>query len=55
MLVLTRKVGQRIKIGNNIIVTVVTVSSGGLVRIGVEAPRDITVLREEVPNREAPE
>lgn len=47
MLVLSRKVGQRILIGDNISVTVVRVGQGG-VRIGVEAPDDLEVVREEL-------
>lgn len=47
MLVLSRKVGQRIYIGEEIAITVVRVSGGG-VRIGIEAPPDLPVLREEL-------
>ncbi|MBN1908950.1 MAG: carbon storage regulator [Pirellulales bacterium] len=47
MLVLSRKVGQRILIGDNIAVTVVRVAQGS-VRIGVEAPSDLTIVREEI-------
>ncbi len=47
MLVLSRKVGQSIFIGDDITVCVVSLRNGG-VRIGVEAPKDITVLREEL-------
>lgn len=47
MLVLSRKVGQRILIGDNIAITVVRVSSGG-VRLGIEAPNDLSVVREEL-------
>ncbi|MDO4575893.1 MAG: carbon storage regulator [Planctomycetia bacterium] len=47
MLVLSRKVGERILIGENIAITVVRISQG-TVRIGVEAPRDTSVIREEV-------
>ena len=49
MLVLTRKVGERIHIGNNIIVAVVAIE-GQRVRIGIEAPRDIPIRREELPD-----
>ena len=44
MLVLSRKESERIRLGNNIIVTVVRVS-GDRVRIGIEAPPDVIVLR----------
>lgn len=47
MLVLSRKVGERILLGDNIRITVVRVSGGG-VRLGIEAPSDISVVREEV-------
>lgn len=47
MLILTRKVGQSIVIADDTIVTVIE-SSGEQVRLGVDAPRHITVHREEV-------
>ena len=47
MLVLSRKVGERILIGDNIAITVVRVAQGS-VRIGVEAPDNLNVVREEV-------
>lgn len=47
MLVLSRKVGERILIGDNIAITVVRVAQGA-VRIGVEAPDNLNVVREEV-------
>lgn len=49
MLVLTRKETEKILIGDDIEVTVLSVE-GGQVQIGIEAPRDITILREEVIN-----
>lgn len=50
MLVLSRKVGQRILLGDDIEITVLRVSGGG-VRIGVEAPPEVRVLRDELkPN-----
>jgi carbon storage regulator len=51
MLVLTRRVNERVVIGDNIVVTVLEVH-GEQVRIGIEAPRDIKVFREEVIERE---
>ena len=53
MLVLSRKVGEKILIGDNISVTVVRVGQGG-VRIGVEAPADLEVVREELKAADAP-
>jgi carbon storage regulator len=47
MLVLSRKVGQRILIGDKIVVTVVRLSGGG-VRLGIEAPPELPVVREEL-------
>lgn len=47
MLVLTRKVGERIHIGPDIVVTIVRIQ-GDKVRLGVAAPEDIAVHREEV-------
>ncbi len=50
MLVVTRRVGQAIKIGNDITVSVQEVN-GKQVKIGVDAPRDVPVHREEVYER----
>lgn len=47
MLVLTRKVGERTYIGKDIVVTIVQVNHGK-VRIGIDAPKDVTIVREEV-------
>ena len=47
MLVLSRKVGQKILIGDQIEVTVVRVAQG-TVRIGVEAPDNFTIVRQEL-------
>ena len=47
MLVVTRKVGERIVIGENVTVTVVRIA-GGMVRIGVEAPADYAIMRREL-------
>lgn len=47
MLVLSRKQSQRIRVGNSIVVTVVRVS-GDKVRIGIEAPDGVRVLRDEL-------
>lgn len=50
MLILTRKVGETIVIGDDIRVSVLSVQ-GNQVRIGVDAPRDIVVHREEIYDR----
>jgi carbon storage regulator len=47
MLVLTRKPGERIHIGSGITVTVVS-AQGNKIRIGIDAPRDIPVVRGEL-------
>jgi carbon storage regulator len=50
MLVLTRKVGEKILVGDDIVVSVVEVDRGS-VRLGVEAPRSVSILRFEVYER----
>jgi carbon storage regulator len=50
MLVLSRKQGERIVIGDNIVITVVSLEYGK-VRLGIEAPREIKVWREEMLDR----
>jgi carbon storage regulator len=50
MLVLTRKLMEKLFIGDNICVTVVRVE-GGQVRLGVDAPRSVPVLRGELRGR----
>lgn len=50
MLILTRKVGQNLMIGDNVTVTVLGVK-GNQVRIGVTAPKDVSVHREEIYQR----
>lgn len=47
MLVLSRKLGEKIVIGDNIVVTVVKVD-GNQVRLGIEAPETVVVLRAEL-------
>lgn len=47
MLVLSRRMGETLVIADNIRLTVLGVS-GGQVRLGIEAPRDISVHREEI-------
>ncbi len=47
MLVLSRREGESIVIGNDIVITVVEVK-GGQVRVGIKAPRDVQVHREEI-------
>ena len=47
MLVLSRKQGEQIRIGENVVVTVLVVQ-GNKVRVGIEAPRSLPVWRSEV-------
>jgi carbon storage regulator len=50
MLILTRRVGETVVIGDSVTVTVLGVK-GNQVRIGVKAPKDVSVHREEVFER----
>ncbi len=47
MLVVSRKVGERVWIGDQISVTIVRVAQG-VVRIGIEAPSEMTIIRDEL-------
>ena len=47
MLVLSRKEDQKIRIGNNIIINVISISDGN-VRLGIEADKNIKIFREEI-------
>jgi carbon storage regulator len=47
MLVLSRKLGERICIGDNIFITVVDINRGKI-RLGIEAPRNVPVYRQEL-------
>jgi carbon storage regulator len=50
MLILTRRVGETLVIGDDVVVNVLGVK-GNQVRIGVEAPKDVAVHREEIYER----
>jgi len=58
MLVLTRRAGESVMIGDNVTITVLE-ARGDVIRLGIQAPRDVQVHREEVyrelqaANREA--
>ena len=47
MLVLSRKESERVKLGDSIVLTIVRVS-GDRVRLGIEAPENMVILREEL-------
>lgn len=49
MLVLSRKENEKIRIGNNIEIVITSVQ-GGTVRVGIDAPEEFTILREELVN-----
>ncbi len=51
MLVLSRKESQRIRLGDSIVITIVKIS-GDKVRVGIEAPNNVLVLRDELETRE---
>lgn len=48
MLVLSRKEGESVMIGENISITILSIEPGGQVNIGISAPRDVLVLRSEL-------
>ncbi len=54
MLILTRRVGETLMIGDSVTVTVLGVK-GNQVRIGITAPRDVSVHREEIFQRINPD
>jgi carbon storage regulator len=54
MLVLSRKERERIRLGDSIVLTIVRVS-GDRVRLGIEAPADMLILREELDTAAAVE
>ncbi|MDB5350050.1 MAG: carbon storage regulator [Planctomycetota bacterium] len=50
MLVLTRKIGEKIHVGNDVVITVIRIQNDK-VRVGIQAPADVTVHRDEVYDR----
>jgi carbon storage regulator len=53
MLVLSRKESQRIRLGDSIVITIVKIS-GDKVRVGIDAPTSVLVLRDELEARTPP-
>ena len=53
MLVLSRKLGEKIYIGDNICLTVVDIDRGKI-RLGIEAPRDVPIVRQELLANDKP-
>lgn len=47
MLVLSRKVSERVLVGDNVVVTIVRIGPN-TVRLGIEAPKDMNIVREEL-------
>jgi len=50
VLILTRRVGEKLIIGENVTVTVLAIE-GNQIRVGIDAPRDVMVNREEIYQR----
>ena len=50
MLVLSRKLGEKIYISDNICITIVDIDRGKI-RLGIEAPRDVPIFRQELLER----
>lgn len=48
MLVLTRKIGESFVVGDDIKVTIIDIIGGNKVRVGIEAPQEVPVYREEI-------
>jgi carbon storage regulator len=47
MLVLSRKVGERVLVGDKVVITVVKIGPNAI-RLGIEAPKDMNIVREEL-------
>lgn len=54
MLVLTRKQQEKIQIGDDVVITILKVK-GNSIRVGIEAPKDVRVVRGELPKSETPQ
>lgn len=54
MLVLSRKESQRIRLGDSIVITIVKIA-GDKVRVGIDAPTSVLVLRDELDQHDPPQ
>lgn len=52
MLVLSRKIGEKITIGDDIVITLVDIIDNRKIRLGIEAPKDVPILRNELLGKE---
>jgi carbon storage regulator len=53
MLVLSRKIGERVLVGDKVVITVVRIGPNA-VRLGIEAPKDVNIVREEIAAEPVP-
>ncbi len=53
MLILRRKVGDSLMIGENITITVLSIDASGNINLGIDAPKDIIILRKELEQAKA--
>lgn len=51
MLILTRRIGESVMIGNDVVVTILGVKGTHVVRVGIKAPKNVAVHREEIYER----
>jgi carbon storage regulator len=51
MLILARKPGEKIKVGDDITITILTCNNYGNTRVGITAPKNVAVHREEIYNK----
>jgi carbon storage regulator len=54
MLVLGRKAGESIRVGRDILLTVISVQKDGYVRVGIEAPPHVDIVRTEIEHKYPP-
>lgn len=55
MLILTRSYGQKIMVGDDIVITILRSQRKGQVRLGIDAPKNVAVDREEIAERKKAE